>query len=77
MAKIEEVTGINDQGRIVEAISQCSNEAGDYELDEVISVLLAETPATRSPPVRTQSAPNPQTAPSTQIHLQSTKAVSV
>lgn len=42
IAKIQEVTGINDYRRINEAIKQCRNEKGAYELDEVITVLLSE-----------------------------------
>lgn len=65
VVKIEEVTGICDRARIHNAIAQCSNDQGTYELDEVISVLLTDAMPSRpshAPPVR-QATPTARTNP--------------
>ena len=49
IAKIREVTGIDNTAEIAEAIQRCSNKEGKYDLETVINVLLGNTEMSPDP----------------------------
>ena len=49
IAKIREVTGIDNTAEISEAIQRCSNKEGKYDLETVINVLLGHTEMSPDP----------------------------
>ena len=49
IAKIREVTGIDNTAEIAEAIQRCSNKEGKYDLETVINVLLGHTEMSPDP----------------------------
>ena len=49
IAKIREVTGIDNTTEITEAIQRCSNKEGKYDLETVINVLLGNTEMSPDP----------------------------
>ena len=49
IAKIREVTGIDNTTEIAEAIQRCTNKEGKYDLDTVINVLLGKAEMSPDP----------------------------